>query len=170
MMAPCMHCRLVAGERSNHAAPSFELSQQRCSQLEEQVEQQQKVIRILQAQLESLKNSSAHQQQLQQQRQLNALARPGSGGASAALRQQVLTLQQDKAELCAQLEAATSSMAALSSGGGSGAGLLQPVPAAGVVSRARHLNSQQQLLSLTSTDMAVLVAAKEALAGIAAME
>lgn len=88
-------------------------------ELEEQVEQQQKIIRYLQAQLELCKvagavggspppllpaqqNGTPHTQQesMVMQQQMEALQlgsgghqRPGSGGMSAALQQQVLTLQ-----------------------------------------------------------------------------
>lgn len=79
------------------------MSQQRCSQLEEQVEQQQKVIRYLQAQLESSKGGGAASgpqqlqaevERLQQQLAVLQLAASSAGGSAAsALQQQVLVLQ-----------------------------------------------------------------------------
>lgn len=83
---------------------SFEVSQLRCSELEEQVEQQQKVIRFLQAQLEGSKGPAPgpHQQlqaevaQLKQQLaalQLGAAGAGGGGSTASALQQQVLLLQ-----------------------------------------------------------------------------
>eukprot|EP00879_Flechtneria_rotunda_P011318 GHRR01011823.1.p1 GENE.GHRR01011823.1~~GHRR01011823.1.p1 ORF type:complete len:401 (+),score=204.38 GHRR01011823.1:2000-3202(+) len=100
-----------------------------CSQLEEQVEQQQKVIRYLQAQNGSLPAvgavlgsvspaaSSDHTEQLRDENEelrqqvaalqddLDAVSRqlPGTSGMSAALRQQVMALQEDNNELRAQL-------------------------------------------------------------------
>lgn len=80
---------------------SFELSQQRCSELEEQVQQQQKVIRYLQAQMESNKGqASSNQQQLltecerlRQQLTVLQLNASTAGGGTSALQQQVLLLQ-----------------------------------------------------------------------------
>lgn len=80
------------------------MSQQRCSQLEEQVEQQQKVIRYLQAQVDGSKGAAADpQQQFQAEaarlrQQLAALQHgvAGGGGGASALQQQVLLLQVSK--------------------------------------------------------------------------
>lgn len=104
----CAHCwRPLPGTRRPAGAAdgsSFEVAQLRCSELEEQVEQQQKVIRFLQAQLEASKGTSSgpHQQlqaevaQLKQQLavlQLGAAGAGAGGGAASALQQQVLLLQ-----------------------------------------------------------------------------
>lgn len=100
-----LHCLVLCRSAAAAADPdgsSFEVSQQRCSQLEEQVEQQQKVIRYLQAQLESSKGGgAAGPQQLQaeverlrQQLAVLQLAASSAGGSAAsALQQQVLVLQ-----------------------------------------------------------------------------
>jgi hypothetical protein len=57
----CRHTRraLSGSSAGPRAAYSFELSQQRCGQLEEQVEQQQKIIRYLQAQLHDAQKGAA---------------------------------------------------------------------------------------------------------------
>ena len=77
----------------------------RCTQLEEQVEQQQKVIRYLQANGSSSANGRMEQLQDENEelkQQIAALQndleeasnqRPGTSGMSSALRQQVLALQ-----------------------------------------------------------------------------
>lgn len=79
------------------------MSQARCSELEEQVEQQQKVIRYLQAQLDGTKQDPQQQRALQEEAarlrqqltvlQLSAAAGGGGGGGASALQQQVLLLQ-----------------------------------------------------------------------------
>lgn len=77
----------------------------RCSQLEEQVEQQQKVIRYLQAnggnsadrRLQQLQDENEDLKQkvavLQADLEAASTQRPGTSGMSSALRQQVLALQ-----------------------------------------------------------------------------
>jgi hypothetical protein len=76
------------------------VSQARCSELEEQVEQQQKVIRYLQAQLDGTKQDPQQQRALQeeaarlrQQLAVLQLSAGGGGGGASALQQQVLLLQ-----------------------------------------------------------------------------
>jgi hypothetical protein len=90
---------------------SFELSQQRCTQLEEQVEQQQKVIRYLQAQAEGSKGATAGPQQqlqldnerLRQQLAVLQLGSAAGGGGASALQQQVLLLQEENMQMREQL-------------------------------------------------------------------
>lgn len=97
-MSPVVWAELCCFPVRRSDSSSFEVSQQRCSELEEQVEQQQKVIRYLQAQLESSKGAAPHQhlqaevQQLKQQLAVLQLG-AGAGGAASALQQQVLLLQ-----------------------------------------------------------------------------
>jgi hypothetical protein len=164
-------CRLLAAAGGEDAPHAFDLSQQRCSQLEEQVEQQQKIIRQLQAHM----GGSNGQQQaaaLQELRQENAalqeqlaegMHRPtssgGSGGVSAALRQQVLTLQVQMVGVwgCCVLTPGSHTRPARP--------VLQHTQEdnAALHAQLQHMQPEPSGLSLTPTDMAVLEAAKEAI-------
>lgn len=93
----------MSGDAGAASDGSFEVSQARCSELEEQVEQQHKVIRYLQAQLDGTKQDPQQQRALQQEAarlrqqlavlQLSAAGGGGGGGGASALQQQVLLLQ-----------------------------------------------------------------------------
>jgi hypothetical protein len=98
-----LSCRLP-GSGEAASSSSFEVSQQRCNQLEEQIEQQQKVIRYLQAQVDGSKGAAAGPQQqfqaeavkLRQQLAVLRVEASAGGGGASALQQQVLLLQVSK--------------------------------------------------------------------------
>ncbi|WIA12004.1 hypothetical protein OEZ85_012085 [Tetradesmus obliquus] len=110
----------AAGSAAGRAAagggmPEVLQLRSRCSQLEEQVEQQQKIIRYLQAQqggpggerIDQLQDENEELRQqlaaLQDDLEEASRQRPGTSGMSSALRQQVLTLQEDNNQLRQQL-------------------------------------------------------------------